>query len=117
MKTKLVFTVFFLFSAFALATNVERNTSVAQLILKDPSIMAAVAAKVKSILPKLKMKLTNIEVNSSPSKYSAVMTYTDTARDTFFNPSFGDLSVLVRGKITSNTSVTADTIVEYGGGE
>jgi hypothetical protein len=105
------------FSNFASASNVGANDKVAQMILNNSAIMASVNAKIKSLLPRLTMKFSGIEVNSSATKYSAIMTYTDTAKGTFFNPSFGDCSVLVRGKIITDSTVSADSIREYDCGE
>jgi hypothetical protein len=118
MKINSVVTALILFFTIgASAANVPANNNVAQMILGNSQIMNAVGAKIKSILPSLTMKFSGIEVNSSPSAYSAIMTYTDTAKGTFFNPAFGTCSVLVRGMIINNSSVSLISIKENDCGE
>lgn len=112
--------IFGLITAVALTFSSLSNASdmqVARLILNDSKIISAVDLKIKQILPRLKMKFSGIQVEASQTNYAAVMTYTDTAKDTFFNPSFGDCSVLARGRIIGGNSLTLDSVVEYDCGE
>ncbi len=105
-----------LFSFTLLASDLNTDQKVMQMILNNSNIMAEVNAKIKSILPKVKMSFSGIEVKTSPYAYSAIMTYKDTAKSTFWHPAFGICSVLVTGKIQYN-ALSVDSIREYDCGE
>lgn len=118
MKKLFAIVVFVLtsISTFAASPNAPENLRIGQLILNSQEIMETVEAELKSLLPSLKMKFIGISVNSTPTRYSAIITYEDTAKSTFFNPSFGKCSLLLRGKVF-NQSVSLDLVKEDDCGE
>jgi hypothetical protein len=114
MKNIFAFVALSLFPLFVLAISPAK---LVQLITGDAKIMAAVDAKIVSILPSLKMKFVGIELETMGARFNAIVTYTDTAKGTLLNPRFGNCSVLLQGRIINESSITVDTIKENDCGE
>ncbi len=106
-----------LFSIFTFASDVKHNLKIANILVNDVKAMAFIDNEIKSLLPELRMKLIDISVNASPTRFSAVVTYADTAKGTFFKPAFGKCSLFVQGKIINNSSVSVESVKENDCGE
>lgn len=116
MRQNSLLTILFLtFVSLSVSAN-DTNLKVTKLILNSSVVMSATEAKIKAILPTLKMEFTGIMIETTASEYSAIVSYKDTAKDTFFHPSFGRCSLLVKGRVSQN-SVTVSSISEDDCGE